>query len=146
MSLKNVLFLCTGNSARSQMGEAFLRKYAADKFYVYSAGLEPKGINPLTIKVMDEAGIDIRQQSSDGVKDYMGKIAFRYVIVVCAEADENCPAALWHRGEKLFWPFDDPAKAVGDEEEQIAVFRRVRDQIEARVKAWVTELKIEEAL
>jgi arsenate reductase (thioredoxin) len=95
---------------------------------------------------MDEAGIDIRQHTSDGVKDYMGKIAFRYVIIVCSEADEKCPAALWHRGEKLFWPFDDPAKATGNEEEQLAVFRRVRDQIEARVKAWVTELKIEEAL
>ena len=94
MDKKNVLFLCTGNSARSQMAEALLRKYASDRFRVYSAGLDPKGINPLTVEVMDEIGLDIRHQVSNHIKKYMMKQAFRYVITVCADADEQCPQAL----------------------------------------------------
>ncbi len=140
MEKTNVLFLCTGNSARSQMAEAFLRKYAGDRFEVHSAGLKPKDINPLTIKAMDEVGIDIRHQTSKGVKDYMMRIPFSHVITVCADADENCPRPLWHRGEKYHWPFDDPAQAQGRETDKMAVFRRVRDEIEAKIKAWVAEL------
>ena len=119
---QNVLFLCTGNSARSQMAEAFLRHYGSDHFNVYSAGLHSQGVNPYTIKVMEEKGIDINKQTSDGVKDYMGRIPFRYVITVCAHADANCPAPLWHMGEKLHWPFDDPAAATGTDEAITAEF------------------------
>lgn len=143
MEKRNVLFLGTGNSTRSQLAEAFLRKYANHRFEVYSAGLALKDINPLTIKVMDEVGIDIRHQTSNGVKEYMNKVAFRYVITVCSDADENCPRPLWHPGEKFHWPFDDPAQAEGREADKMIVFRRVRDEIEVKVKAWVAELEAE---
>lgn len=96
------MFLCTGNSARSQMAEAFLRHYAGDRYQVYSAGLEPRGINPYTIRAMDETEIDIRSQTSDPIKKYMGQMHFRYVITLCGDADANCPTPLWHLGEKLF--------------------------------------------
>jgi arsenate reductase (thioredoxin) len=138
----NVLFLCTGNSARSQMAEAFLRRDAGDHFEVYSAGLEPQGINPYTIRVMDEVGLDIRQHTSDPIKTYMGHKHFLYVVTVCAHADENCPTPLWHLGTKLHWPFDDPAAATGSEEAILAKFRDVRDEIEARIGAWVAELEL----
>ena len=145
MTQQNVLFLCTGNSARSQMAEAFLRKYAGDRFGVYSAGLDPKGINPYTIHVMDEIGIDIRAQTSDPIKTYMGRMNFRYVITVCTNADANCPTPLWHLGEKLHWPFADPAAATGSDDEILAKFREVRDQIEVQIKAWVNMLDTVEA-
>jgi arsenate reductase len=137
----NVLFLCTGNSARSQMGEGLLRQYAGDRFTVYSAGLDPKGVNPYTIRVMDEIGIDVRGHTSDPVKAYMGRMHFRYVITVCSDADDRCPTPLWSNGEKLHWPFDDPAKATGDDDAIMSEFRRVRDAIDARIKAWVAELE-----
>lgn len=141
MDKANVLFLCTGNSARSQMAEAFLRKYAGDRFEVFSAGLDPKGINPFTIQAMDEIGIDIRSQTSDPIKTYMGRMNFRYVITVCAHADARCPAPLWHRGTKLHWPFDDPAAATGTDDQISETFRQVRDQIEAKIKTWISELE-----
>jgi arsenate reductase len=91
MSNQRVLFLCIGNSARSQMAEAFLRKYAGDTFDAHSAGLEPKGVNPLTVRVMDEVGIDISRQTSKGIETYLGKVLFQYLITVCDDADKNCP-------------------------------------------------------
>ena len=93
MNKIRVLFLCTGNSARSQMAEAFLRSYAGDRYEAYSAGLEPKEIHPLTKKVMDEIGIDISGQNSKSLKDYMGRLHFGYLITVCSQADANCPTA-----------------------------------------------------
>jgi arsenate reductase len=133
----NILFLCTGNSARSQMVEAFMRKYAGDRFEVYSAGLEPKGINPYTIRVMDEVGIDIRSHTSDSLRKYMGVVHFLYVVTVCGHADENCPHGLWSRGEKLHFPFDDPAAVEGSDDEKLAKFREIRDQIEAKIQDWL---------
>ena len=94
-SKENVLFLCTGNSARSQMAEALFRQHAGDQFDVYSAGIEPKGINPYSIRAMDEIGIDIRGQSSKSMEVFIGNVSFRYVITVCGHADQNCPQALW---------------------------------------------------
>ena len=91
MSKQRVLFLCTGNSARSQMAEALLRRNAGDVFEIHSAGLEPKGFNPLTVKVMAEAGIDISHQTSKGIEIYLGKTHFHYLITVCDDADQNCP-------------------------------------------------------
>jgi arsenate reductase len=87
----SVLFLCTGNSARSQMAEAFLRKYGGDRFEAYSAGLEPKGMNPYTERVMAEIGFDLAGQHSKDVTEYLGKQHFGYLITVCAHAEENCP-------------------------------------------------------
>ena len=92
MEKQRVLFLCTGNSCRSQMAEAFLRGYAGQYFDVYSAGLEPKPINPYTIQVMDEIGIDLSGQTSKGIDAYLGKVLFKYLITVCDDAEKNCPS------------------------------------------------------
>lgn len=139
MSKQRVLFLCTGNSARSQMAEAFLRKYAGDALEAHSAGLEPKGVNPLTVQVMQEAGIDISHQQSKGIERYLGKILFQYLITVCDDADQNCPAVWPGVNTRLHWSFEDPAKFEGTEKEKLAKFREVRDLIEQRIKAWVVE-------
>lgn len=137
MNKIKVLFLCTSNSARSQMAEAFLRAYAGDRFETYSAGLEPKEIHPLTTKVMDEIGIDIGSQYSKALKDYMGKVHFGYLITVCSEADEKCPTTFPGMGLRLHWDLEDPAKVVGTEEEKLRKFRQIRDQIRKNVETWV---------
>jgi arsenate reductase len=109
MTSQRVLFLCAGNSARSQMAEAFLRKYAGEHFEAYSAGLEPKQVNPFTIQVMQEAGIDISNQTSKGVETYLGKVLFQYLITVCDEADKNCPTVWPGVTNRMHWSFEDPA-------------------------------------
>ncbi|GAB4152080.1 MAG: arsenate reductase ArsC [Planctomycetota bacterium] len=134
-----VLFLCTGNSARSQMAEAFLRKYAGEHFEAHSAGLEPSGINPLTIEVMKEKGISLEGQRSKDVSEYMGKVVLAYVIIVCANAEKRCPAVFPGAAKREFWPFDDPAAVEGTKEEKLAAFRRVRDEIEQRILKWLEE-------
>lgn len=141
MSKARVLFLCTGNSARSQMAEALLRKYAGDHFEVYSAGLEPKGLNPYTIKVLEEIGVDTSQHYSKTLDTFMGKVHFGYLITVCSNAEENCPV-FPGMGVRLHWPFEDPAAFVGSEEETLQKFREVRDQIDARVRQWLKEMDI----
>ena len=137
MTIQRVLFLCTGNSARSQMAEAFLRHYGGDRYEVHSAGLEPKGIHPLTVRVMEEAGIDISAQTSKGIDTYLGRLHFQTLITVCDNADKNCPAVWPGVNRRLHWSFEDPAAAQGSEEERLAKFRQVRDQIEAKVKEWL---------
>lgn len=134
-----VLFLCVGNSARSQMAEAFLRKYGGDYFEVHSAGLEPKGINPYTKQVLEELGIDISGQRSKMVKEYLGKLSFKYLITVCSTAEEKCPTIFPGVNQRLSWPFEDPAAFVGSEEKTLEKFRTVRDQIETQIKTWVAE-------
>ncbi len=135
---KNVLFLCTGNSARSQMAEAFLRKHAGTRFDVYSAGLNPTGINPYTIRVMDEVGIDIRSQTSDHVNNVAGLRYYEYIVTVCDHAQENCPAPILAMGKhKLHWSFDDPAAVSGNEVDILDAFRNVRDQIDTRLREWL---------
>ena len=138
MEKQRVLFLCTGNSARSQMAEAFLRKYGGDAFEVHSAGLEPKPVNPLTVKVMDEVGIDISNQKSKGIENYLGKVLFQYLITVCDDADKNCPTVWPGVSNRMHWSFEDPAKFEGPELEKLIKFREVRDLIEAKIKEWVT--------
>ena len=143
---QKLLFLCTGNSARSQMAEGLLRQYAGDRFEVYSAGIDPKGINPYSIRAMDEIGIDIRGQHSKSVKEYMGRVFFRYVITVCGHADANCPQALWAQGgEKLHWSFEDPAAVEGTDEQKLAAFRETRNLLETQIKNWIAELVKEPA-
>ena len=138
MQKSRVLFLCTGNSARSQMAEAFLRAYAGEHFEVHSAGIEPKGfILPEILTVMRERGIDMSEQTSKSVSEYLGKLHFSYVITVCGDAEERCPTVFLNMGIHEHWPFADPAKFEGDDEERLAFTRRVRDQIEARIKDWV---------
>jgi arsenate reductase (thioredoxin) len=134
-----VLFLCTGNSARSQMAEAFLRRYAGDQFDAYSAGLEPRGINPYTIRVMEEIGYDLKDQSSKAVAPFLFRQHFGYVITVCARAEANCPI-FPGVPVRLSWPFEDPAALEGSEKEKLAKFREIRDQIDERVQTWLREL------
>lgn len=134
-----VLFLCTGNSARSQMGEALLRVHGGDIFDVYSAGLEPKGLNPYTLRVMAEKQIDMSRHWSKDVREYLGKVNFGYLITVCGHAEENCPAIFPGVSYRLHWPFDDPAAAMGGDDEILAKFRTVRDEIETKVREWVAE-------
>jgi arsenate reductase (thioredoxin) len=141
MNKIKVLFLCTGNSARSQMGEAFLRSYAGDRYQAYSAGIEPKEIHPLTKKVMAEIGIDISSQYPKSLKDYMGKMHFGYLITVCSEADERCPSVFPGMGQRLHWDLEDPAKFKGSDEETLNKFREIRDQIELRVHSWIESQK-----
>jgi arsenate reductase (thioredoxin) len=140
MIKQRILFLCTGNSARSQMAEAFIRTYADNRFEAHSAGLEPKGLNPLTVKVMNEIGIDISSQTSKGVEVYLGKKLFQYLITVCDDADRNCPTVWPGVSERLHWSFQDPATVGGTEEEKLAKFREVRDLIEEKIKKWLVEL------
>jgi arsenate reductase len=140
MSKPKVLFLCTGNSARSQMAEAFLRKFAGDHFEVYSAGLEPKGINPLTIQVMAEQGLDLSGHTSKDVKSFIGNTSFEYMITVCAQAEESCPI-FPGMGTRLHWDIEDPSKIAGPTEERLAKFREVRDQLDGRVRQWLASLE-----
>jgi arsenate reductase len=139
VNTQRVLFLCTGNSARSQMAEAFLRKYGGNTFEPYSAGLEPKGVNPLTVKVMNEVGIDISNQHSKSIDTYLGKVLFQYLITVCDDADKNCPTGIPGVKNRMHWSFEDPAKFEGTEEKKLAKFREVRDLIEKGIKEWVAE-------
>jgi arsenate reductase len=136
---EHVLFLCSQNSCRSQMAEAFLRRYAPERFEAFSAGLDPQPIHPLAIEVMKEAGSDISGQRAKSVREYMGKMHFHYLIVVCEQAQRNCPRIFPDTGVKLFWPFEDPAQAEGTPEEKRAKFRQVRDQIEAKIKSWIAQ-------
>jgi len=140
MKKTRVLFLCTGNSARSQMAEAFLRKYAGDRFEVYSAGLEPaRGVHPLTIKVMEELGYDMSGHYAKDVRQFVGQLHFGYVITVCDRAEQSCPIFPGIT-QRLHWSLEDPAAFEGDEQAKLAKFREVRDQVEAHVKACVEEL------
>ncbi|MBN1977730.1 MAG: arsenate reductase ArsC [Anaerolineae bacterium] len=141
MQKVRVLFLCTGNTARSQMAEALLRKHGGDRFEAYSAGLEPSEINPCVYQVMEEISLDLSGQRSKNVSEYMGKVHFGYLITVCANAEEKCPAVFPSMGQRLFWPFDDPAAFEGSDEEKLLKFREVRDQIERRIKDWLAELE-----
>lgn len=130
-----ILVLCTGNSCRSQMAEGFFRRYGAGHVDVVSAGLEPKGVNPRAIEVMGEVGIDISNHTSDHLSKYLGQ-SFDYVITVCDNAAANCPV-FPGAGAKLHWPFADPADATGTEDEILASFRRVRDQISRQIDLWL---------
>jgi len=138
---RNVLFLCTHNSSRSQMAEAFLRRYAGDQFNVYSAGLEPTEIHPLTRQVMEEIGLNLEGQSAKGVETYLGRLLVSHLIIVCEAANRRCPYSWPGVYERLFWPFEDPDTGQGGQEEKLEKFRRVRDQIEQRVKSWLEEVR-----
>ncbi|MBV8827973.1 MAG: arsenate reductase ArsC [Acidobacteriaceae bacterium] len=124
---KQVLILCTGNSARSQMAEGLLRHDAGEKFDVESAGTKPGSVRPEAIAVMREAGIDITGQRSKHVDEFAGQ-QFDYVITVCDNARETCPV-FFGPAYKLHHDFEDPAGVTGSEQERLAVFRRVRDEL-----------------
>ena len=132
---KRVLFLCTGNSARSQMAEGLLRHLAGDRFDVFSAGTRPVGLNPNAIKAMSEIGIDISNHRSKAVDEFANQ-QFDYVFTVCDSAREACPI-FPGIGRRLHQDFQDPAAAPADQ--QLAVFRKVRDQIRARVEQFIAD-------
>ena len=137
-----VLFLCTGNSARSQMAEGFLRKHAGDVFDVHSAGLNPQGVHPLTIQVMEEIGIDISGHQSKSLTQYLGKASPKWVIFVCERAEDSCPHLWPFSLQSESWKIEDPVDTTGDELEQLMKFRTMRDQIETRILDWINKKRI----
>ena len=128
-----VLFLCTHNSARSQMAEGYLRHAAGDLFDVTSAGTEATAVRPLAIAAMREIGIDISKQTSKTLEPFIDK-KFDYVITVCDDANESCPV-FPNATHRLHWSLPDPSKATGTEAEQLAVYRSVRNDLRARIYA-----------
>ena len=129
---KSILFVCTGNSCRSQMAEGYMRHFFGEMFDVYSAGLAPSSVNPRAIRIMKEDGIDISAHTSDPIEKYLD-MSFDYVITVCDHANESCPMFSGIVKNRLHWSFEDPAHAVGTEEEIMAKFREVRDLIKTRI-------------
>ena len=138
--MTKVLFLCVHNSARSQMAEAFLKKFGGDSYEVESAGLEPGKLNPYVVRAMAEVGLDISGNATKSVFElYEAKKVFQVVVTVCSkEAAERCPI-FPGLSEKIHWPFDDPSSIKGSDEEIMAGVRRVRDQIEAAVREFVAD-------
>ena len=130
-----VLFVCTGNSARSVMAEALLRHRGGDAFDVHSAGTEPKGINPLTLRTLAEVGVDASWARSKSVTEFLGQ-RFDYVVTVCDQARQSCPVFPGVH-ESLHWGYDDPAAAEGTVDERMIVFRRVFIQIGERVNQFI---------
>ena len=140
---QRVLILCTGNSARSQMAEGLLRHMAGDRFEVLSAGVEPSHVRAQAVEVMRERGIDIGGHRSKSVDEFAGQ-EFDYVITVCDNARERCPI-FPGKTVRIHWSFDDPAAATGDPQTQLAVFRRVRDEIEERLREFAKQTGQESA-
>ena len=137
MSKLRVLFLCTGNSARSQMAEGYLRHVAGDRFDVASAGIDPTAVTPLAIEAMREIGIYISAHASKTADSLLDQ-HFHYVVTVCDNASEHCPI-FPGAAKRLHWPFADPATASGNTPQRLAVFRRVRDDITERVRAFAED-------
>lgn len=135
---QRVLFVCSANSARSQMAEGFLRALAGDAFEAASAGTLPQAVHPLAIVVMDERGIDISGQQAKGLHEYMGKTQFDHLITVCDRAEKACPV-FPGKGAREYWPMVDPLYVKGGDEERLATFREVRDLIEAHVRRFLVE-------
>lgn len=129
---KRILFLCTGNSSRSQMAEGFMRKYFGDIFEVFSAGINPSELNPNAVKVMKEIGIDISEHTSKSVELFRKK-RFDYLITVCDNAKETCPVFTDEVKNRLHWSLEDPAEVTGTQEEIIKKFREVRDLIKDKI-------------
>jgi arsenate reductase len=129
---KGVLFLCTGNSCRSQMAEGFVKKMLSKDLNIFSAGLEPKGIHPMAVKVMQEIGLDISRQKSKNISEIpIGEIDI--VITLCGDAAERCPV-FPGKVKRIHWELEDPAKAQGSKEEIIKIFQKVRDKIKSHIK------------
>ncbi len=134
--LLKVLVVCTGNSARSQMAEGFL-KYYKENWEIYSAGTEPRDLNPLAVEVMAEKGIDISAYKSKHIDLFIGKI-FDYVITVCDNARESCPV-FPGKTEYIHWSLEDPAAVPGLKDEKLKAFRNIRDQIQVKILAFIEQ-------
>lgn len=138
MTLPTVLFLCGHNSCRSQIAEAWLRHMAPNRYQAISAGIREKPIHPFTHSVMAEVGVSTQGQRAKRLQEATSGREVDIAISVCSAADQNCP--VWFKpAQYLKWHFDDPAAATGSEQEVLQVFRRVRDEIKARIEAWLAE-------
>jgi arsenate reductase len=138
--VERVLFICVHNSARSQIAEAYLRKYGAERFQAESAGLEPGTINPLVVEVMKEEGIDLSGKQTSSVFEFFKEgRQYSFVITVCSkEAEQRCPVFPGTH-ERLHWPFEDPSRFPGNREQKLEKTRAIRDQIKAKVLEFVAE-------
>lgn len=132
-----VYFICTGNSCRSQMAEGWAKQLGGDRFQVYSGGLEPRGVHPLTVEVMREVGIDISGQTSDPIDPTLLTRA-DWAITLCGDAEERCPVTP-PKVKRLHWGLPDPAKVTGSPDEIMEAFRRVRDEIGRRVQEFLKD-------
>jgi len=139
VSKEKVLLLCTGNSARSQMAEGLFRHEAGDRYEVNSAGTRPSAVRPEAIAVMNEIGIDISGHRSKSIDEFIGR-EFDCVITVCDNANQSCPV-FPGKTLRLHWPFEDPAAVEGSEDQRKAAFRKVRDRLHSRIKAFLAEVK-----
>ena len=137
MTKARVLFLCTHNSARSQMAEGFLRALAGDRFEVASAGTEATRVHPLATRAMEEVGISLAGHTSKTLDRFLGQ-PWDYVITVCDSVNERCPAFAAET-RRIHWSFEDPSRATGTEEERQGIFRRVRDEILDRLRGWLAD-------
>ena len=133
-----IMFVCTGNSARSQMAEGFARHYGQGRVEAHSAGMEPSRLNPYAVRVMREQGIDISGHQSKAFDEALAR-SMDLVITVCGNADERCPVVP-PKVKRLHWPLEDPAAATGSNDQVLAKFREVRDQIEVKVRGLMSEL------
>lgn len=132
---KKILFLCTGNSARSQMAEGLMRSIGEADWKVRSAGIFPSYVHPLAIRAMEEIGIDISRQTSKSTDEFLNE-EFDYIITLCDHAAAACPV-FPGQGERVAWSFEDPAAAIGTIEERLLVFRKVRDEIKVRIEEFL---------
>jgi len=130
--VKKVLFLCIGNSVRSQMAEGLLNELGSGKWKAWSGGVFPSYVHPLAVRVMEEIGIDISRQTSKSMDRFRNEV-FDYIITLCDEAAQSCPT-FSNKGRRLHWPLEDPAAAIGTIEERLAVFRRIRDEIKTKIE------------
>jgi arsenate reductase len=134
-----VLFLCSRNSARSQMAEAILRREAGDRLEVHSCGLRPQPIHPLTLRVLEEVGLDTSSLRAKDLGDFLGKISIHHAIIVCESANDHCPKLHPFALHLHYWPFPDPVELEGTDEERLAAFRDARDAIEERIRRWLRD-------
>lgn len=141
-SKPRVLFVCTGNSCRSQMAEGWLRHLAGDRFEVFSAGIRPTSVHSSAIQVMGEQGMDLSSHRSTSVDEFLGQ-PFDYVITVCGSANEECPF-FPGPAQRFHWDIEDPARVVGTEQEVLEAFRAVRDRLRKEVEAFVATARGEE--
>ncbi len=140
MPLNNsVLFVCTHNSARSQMAHGWLKHLGADQFRVYSAGVKPGTLHPMAVKAMAEVGIDIADHVAEGIDKYLGHIPIYHLITVCDKAGQSCPRVWPGAPKREHWSFDDPSSATGSDEQKLDMFRQVRDEIRKKIEAWIAE-------
>jgi arsenate reductase (thioredoxin) len=136
-----VLFVCTHNAARSQVAEALLRRYAGERFEALSAGATPTEVHPLTRQVLTGIGLDPNGLHAKHLDDFFAKVSIAYASIVCDQAEELCPRLYPFALQTLHWPFDDPTQTEGSTEERLHAFRKVRDQIQRRLRAWLDTLE-----